>query len=212
MNSTDRVLKEIESPEGQERLKKWAEKYRAKIDAKNDKKQEIFSNTDYIDWLIEFTQHYSNFSSDSWLYFPKEISKDDYTKVNNLNLMYEGIEEYASKNHLYPFPCNFGNFYKIKLENVGFEIGVLVGQGTLFFCNRVQIEEEKDFIDFNDIINNKIRSNATVFDSKLNELSNLVVDLFQSGVPIESITNTLDNTLNELKTKNDLNKQKVLKK
>ena len=52
---------------------------------------------------------------------------------------------------------------------------MLAGQGVLFFCNRVQIENEKDFIDFYDILNNKKNDNVITIQNKLNELSNLVV-------------------------------------
>ena len=102
--------------------------------------------------------------------------------------------------------------YNIKLENSGFEIGILVGQGTLFFCNRVQIENQKDFIDFNDILNNKTNDNLTTIKNKLNELSNFISSLYKSGVPLEAIINTLDNTLNEMDPKNNPERAKVLKR
>lgn len=212
MNGAERILKEIETPEGQEKIKKWAEEYFAKENAKNIKIQEILSNTDYIKWLDSFTLEHSSFFDDDWLYSPEKISKEDLEQVNNLHIMYCGIERYASKNYIYPTDCDFGNFYKVKLENTGFEIGMLVGQGTLFFCNRVQIENQKKFIDFNDILNNKNNNNVTTIKNKLNELSNLVVSLYKSGVPLEAIVITLDNTLNEINSQNDLEHAKVLKR
>ena len=88
---------------------------------------------------------------------------------------------------------------------------MLAGQGVLFFCNRVQIENEKDFIDFYDILNNKKNDNVITIQNKLNELSNLVVSLYKSGIPFEAIAITLDNVLNEINHQNDLKKTKVLK-
>lgn len=212
MNCAEKKLKEINTPEGQEKIKKWAEEYFAKENAKNIKMQEMLSNTDYIKWLDKFTIKHSSFTDDDWLYFHKKISKEDLEKVNDLHLMYRGIEKYASENCIYPTDCNFGNFYKIRLENTGFEIGILVGQGTLFFCNRVQIKNKKDFIDFNDILNNKTNDSLTTIKNKLNELSNFIVSLYKSGVPLEAIVFTLDNTLNEINPKNNLDQSKVLKK
>ena len=113
---------------------------------------------------------------------------------------------------MYPTECDFGNYYKIKLENIGFEIGMLVGQGTVFFCKRVQVIDPKDFIDFYDIINNKKNKNATTIKNKLNKLFDLVVSLHKSDVPLEAIEITLDNALNEIKSKNDLEKKKILKR
>jgi len=211
MTEAERILKEMNTPEGQEKMKKWAQEYAEKENAKNIKMQEMLSNTNYIKWLNNFTVEHSNFSDDDWLYFPEKISNQDNEHVNNLHLLYRGIERYASENYIYPTTCDFGNFYKIKLENTGFEIGVLVGQGTLFFCNRVQVENEKDFIDFNDIINNKKSDKTTIIKNKLNELSKIVFSLYKIGVPLEAISITLDNTLNEINSQNDLGKEKVLK-
>lgn len=202
----------MNTQERQEKKKKWVEEYIAKENDRNTKIQKMLSNTDYIKWLEIFTTEYSCFNDNDWLYFPERLSKTDLEQVNNLHLMYSGIERYASENYIYPTVCDFGNFYKIKLENTGFEIGMLTGQGTLFFCNRVEIENEKDFIDFNDIINNKKRDNTTTIKNKLNELSNLVVSLHKSGVPLEAIMFTLDNTLKEINSQNDLSQAKVLKR
>jgi len=126
--------------------------------------------------------------------------------------MYKGIERYASENYIYPTNCDFGNFYKIKLDNIGYEIGMLAGQGTLFFCNRVQIENEQHFIDFNDIVNNKKNNNASFIKNSLNELSNMVVTLYENGIPLEAIVNTLDNTLTEINVKKETVQSKKLKK
>lgn len=210
MNVADKILKEMSTAAGQEKMKKWAEEYIEKENAKNMKIKKMMSNTDYIKWLDKFTIEHPNFSDDDWLYFPEKISKEDLELVNNLYLIYQGIEKYANENYIYPTACDFGNFYKIKWENAGFKIGVLVGQGTLFFCNRVQIED--GFIDFKDIINNKKSDYAITTKNKLNELSNLVVSLYKSGVPIEAIVITLNNILNEINSTNDLEQVKVLKK
>lgn len=212
MSCAEKILKEINTPEGKEKIKKWAEEYFAKENAKNIKMEEMLSNTDYINWLNKFTIEHSSFTDDDWLYFPEKISKEDLEKVNNLHLVYRGIEKYANENYIYPTNCDFGNFYKIKLENTGFEIGILFGQGTLFFCNRVQIENKKDFIDFDDILNNKTNDNLTTIKNKLNELSNFISSLYKSDVPLEAIVNTLDNTLNEINHKNNLGRAKVLEK
>ena len=40
--------------------------------------------------------------------------------VEKLNLFYEGINIYAKQNHIYPTPCNFGNFYRVNLNDFGF--------------------------------------------------------------------------------------------
>lgn len=210
MNIAQKILNEMDTPEFEEKMEKWVEEYIKKEKAKEERIQEMMSNTDYIKWLDSFTIKHQSFSDNDWLYCEEEISKEDYEKVNNLHLMYSGIETYANRNYIYPSDCEYGNFYKIKLDNIGFEIGILVGQGTLFFCNRVEIE--KDFIDFNDIINNKESDNAIIIKNKLNELSDFVVSLYENGVPYEAIRSRLEDILNEINSEKDLEKEKVLKK
>ena len=176
-------------------------------------KCKILSNTDYIKWLDRFTIEHSSFFDKDWLHSPEKISKEDLERVNNLHLMYRGIDTYANKNYIYPTSCNFGNFYNIKLENIGFEIGILGKQGALFFCNRVSIENQKDFIDFNDILNNKnVNVNATAIENKLNELSNLITSLYKSGIPLKAIKSILNNTLKEISSQTDIEQPKILKR
>jgi len=167
MDGADRILKAIQSPEGKEIVKKWLDEYLIKENIKNIKIQKILSNTDYMRWLEIFTIEHLSFFDNDWLYVPERISKKDYEQVDNLHLLYFGIKKYASENNLNPTYCydDWGNFYKIKFGNVGFEIGLLLGQGNQFFCNRVGIENEKDFIDFNDISKNKKIANES--DSRI---------------------------------------------
>lgn len=211
MDVAERILNEMNTPEGKEKLKKWADEYRARLDERNLKIQEMFANSEYIDWLSRFTLENQNFSDDMWLYFPEKISKEDGSRVDDLCLMYEGIDKYASENYIFPYHCDFGNFYKIKFNDVGFEIGTLSGQGTIFFCSRVSIEDEKEFIDFNDIINNKKSDNVTTIENSLSELSEHVISLSNNGVPLEAITNTLNSTLSKLHLEKEVSKVKVLK-
>jgi len=161
-------------------------------------KNNMFSSTDYINWLTNFTLKNTNFTDEDWIYFPEKITKEDYENISNLHLMYDGISKYANKNYLYPTDCYFGNFYKIKFNNIGFEIGILQGQGTIFFCNRIPIENNQDFIDFNDIINNKKSNNLIAIESELNNLSILIISLYQNNVPIDIIKTTINNTLNDI--------------
>lgn len=169
----------------------------------------MFSNTNYIKWLDTFTLEHPNFTDEDWLYFPKKIKEEDYDNVSNLHLLYEGIERYARKNYIYPTKNEFRNIYNLKFENTYFEIGILHGQGTIFFCNKVNTRNNNPFMDFYNIINNNKLENVDSIENKLNELSNLIIPLYQDGIPFEAITMTLENTLNEI---NNKNKIKTLKR
>ena len=151
MNAADKILNEIDL----ETIKKWAYEYALYEKEKKIRVQEMLSCDSYINWLNDFTLKYSRFNSDDWLYFPNEISKDDLENVDNLYLFYSGLRDYAYENSINSVECNYGDFYKIKYDEIGYEVGIMVGQGAIFFCNRVKIYDN-DFIDFNKIINNNL--------------------------------------------------------
>ncbi len=126
------------------------------------KLKRLFSSYDYMNWLNSFTANTKGFSDEDFLYFPEKISKEDLDKVNNLGLFFEGIEKYADKNYIYPTMYEYQSYYGIKdnANEVYYKIGVIEGQGGSFFCDRVEDTSELDFIDFNDIMNDKVRDNA----------------------------------------------------
>lgn len=115
------------------------------------------------------------------LYFSEQITKLDYENVNNLHTLFEGIELYAKKNYIYPTKCDFGVYYNIKLDGISYEIGMLVGQGTLFFCNRKPLNKDLEYIDFSDIMSDKKKDGVDVITQQLKDLSNKVLELHKKG-------------------------------
>jgi len=212
MSAADKILEELKTPEGQAKIKKYIENFLEKEKIKKNKSKEMLSNPNYMNWLDNFTLKRQGFSDDDWLYNSDGLTVNDKENVNNLYLIYNGIDEYARRNYVYPFPCDFGNFYKIKFNDIGFEIGVQRGQGVRFFCNRVLIENVEEFIDFNDISCDKKYDNVDKISNQLNELSNYVVFLHESGVPFQAMVNALDETLEQIRSEEKTNNVKVLKK
>ena len=194
-----------------EEKEKWVRDYFKKYNEDIEKRNEIMSGTKYIKWLIQFTEDKEGFSDEDWLYFPDEINDTDRSNVEMLRLFYEGIEEYANNNYIYPTPCDFGNYYKVKFNKFGFEIGVLAGQGTVFFCNKAPIENEKDFIDFYNVMIGKKQNNTDQIRASLDSLSQMVIATYENGVPIEAIINTLDDTIENITLKREDKSKKLLK-
>ena len=201
MKAAEKILKDLKTPEGKVKMDKWVEKYITKQKEKEKKIKDMMSNTSYIEWLNEFTQDKDGFSDDDWLYFPEKISDSDRENVLKLCLFYEGIDNYSQQNHIYPVPCEFGNFYRVKLNDFGFEIGILVGQGTIFFFNKVSIADDKVFIDFNDIMIGRKQDNVDQINATLDSLSSMVLTAYESGVPIEAMVSRLDNTIQNITSK-----------
>ena len=212
MNVTERILNEMNTPEGKEKMNKWIENCLAKEKVKSEKIKSMMSNTDYIKWLKQFTQDKDGFCDNDWLYFPEKISESERENVENLCLFYEGIEKYAEQNYIYPILCEFGNFYRVKLNDFSFEIGILVGQGTVFFFNKTSLENEKEFIDFDDIMIGKKQDNVEQINATLDSISNIVITAYENGVPIEAIASTLDNTIRDITSKNDDKSKKLVRR
>lgn len=176
---------------------------------KDDKLKSLFSSYDYMNWLNGFTADTKGFSDEEYLYFPEKISKDDLDKVNNLGLFFEGIEKYADKNYIYPTMYEYQSFYGVKdnVNEVYYKIGVIEGQGGSFFCERIEYTSEQPFIDFNDIMNDKVRDNVKEIGTDLDNMSNLVLSLYNKGVPLEAIKETLDKTISEIELSKEKGKE-----
>lgn len=206
------IMNKLKTEEGKKKYSKWVEDYIKKQNEKEQNIKAMMSNTDYFEWLVEFTKDRDEFCDDQWLYFPEEICDTDLKNVENLSLFYEAIDGYASKNYYYPVDSEFGNSYKVKLNDLGFEIGILVGQGTIFFCKKISIENDNEFIDFNDILTNKFNPQVDIINTKLRILSDIMITTYKSGVPIQAITSTLDSTINEINSQKDNNPKVMIKK
>ena len=176
---------------------------------KDAKLKSLFSSYDYMNWLNRFTANTKGFSDEEYLYFPEKISKDDLDKVNNLGLFFEGIEKYADKNYIYPTMYEYQSFYGVKdnVNEVYYKIGVIEGQGGSFFCERIEYTSEQPFIDFNDIMNDKVRDNVKEIETDLDNMSNLVLSLYNKGVPLEAIKETLDKTISEIELSKEKGKE-----
>ncbi len=166
---------------------------------RRERKKTIIANPTYINWLISFTNDIGTFNDNDWLYCPEKISEEDKKNVDDLGIFYEAIEEYADCNYIYPTLCQFGNYYKIRLNEIGLEIGILNGQGTMFFANRVNIDKEDDYIDFNNIMNNIPNNKNKHYDQILDSLYNMVIESGRVGIPVPFITNKLKQAIETLK-------------
>ena len=175
---------------------KGVQELREKFERREKSKRRIIENDNYILWLIKFTKEHPRFATDDWLYTPSLISKEDNENVTDLGLLFDIIEEYADKNFIPLFPTEWGGYYLIQYNGIGFNIEVASGQGTIFGVERLD-EVTPQFIDFKLIQKNvdlesteEIRSKFVALNEQIKELS--------KKVPVTVIRKELSNTLNEL--------------
>lgn len=159
------------------------------------KLKKMFSDSSYVDWLLNFTLKYSKFKDTEWVYYPDNISPEDYKRVNDMDLFYYGIKKYADENHRYPITTGSGIFYRIKYNDVGFTIGIIGGLNVEYICSREELDPEKNYIDLSYIINNKKCEDVDFIEKQLSVFSNVIVALRASGVPVESMFKTFNSTI-----------------
>ena len=172
---------------------------------------ELISNSDYIKWLIDFTKDKEVFFDSDWDYSDEKLPENDQEKVYYLSLFFEGIFSYAKKNHIYSLPNSLGEYYQIKIDDIGFEIGYISGQGTSFYCKRIPLLDD-NFIDFIDIMNNKEQDNVKYINNSMEQLSIMIIDLYNQGIPIEAIDEAINKAIKQIVLYEKESKPKVYKK
>ena len=164
--------------------------------------EKLMFSSEYIDWLESFTNEKGSFSTNSFLDGEGDLTNQDKANVQDIQILFEETQEYCDENYLMPTKTDYGSFYSIQHNGVGYFIGFDSSQGASFYCTRLD-EPEEDALEFKYIISG-VKLPKTVRDEyRLEELSELMEKLFDEGVSIGAITNTTENTLNKIKIKSD---------
>lgn len=162
-----------------------------------ERAKSIVADNVYMLWLEKFASIHPIFSDDTWLYEPNAISKEDSENVAELCSFFNGLSEYAEKNFLPIYSEDFTTYVYIKFNDIGYEIGLISGQGTYAYCQRIDISPDKVFIDFNDIVADRKQPHVDGVDETLNTISNLIEQLLNSGVPAAAVYTRINDTINK---------------
>lgn len=159
---------------------------------KLEERKKLISNYDYINWIENFTLSHTSFTTDQWLYFPEKISKEDYDNVSKLSDFHEAISNYC-----YKFFIDISAKEKfeatnihIKYNNICYEMGLVVGQGSLVYIGREEISEKA--IDFSDIVNNTPPESYASKKTLLDSFEIFISEMKDLGVPYHSIITTIE--------------------
>ncbi len=178
----------------------WFEDYIKRQKEREEFKKSIAYSTEYIDWLDSFTKEHGSFSTDSFLYEPEKITDEERKKVDLIEALYELTDEYADENYIMPTKTDYGAFYSIKHNGVGYFIGFDAGQGTSFYCTRLE-EPEEDALEYKHLMSGVKLPSTIIIDQKLEELSELIERLDREQVPLEAINQKTDATIQKIRTK-----------
>lgn len=158
--------------------------------------KELVSNDNYIRWLEEFTSSRSGFLDNEWLYNPEGISPKNAEKIDQFQYFVSGIMDYANRNFI-PYGYDGDESISIKFNGIGYDICRISGQGTYCGCHRTNITPDKHFIDFNDIISNKVQDNVAIITEKLDTIASIAKEILELGAPKHAISSRIKTVLHE---------------
>ena len=121
---------------------------------RSDRIRELFSNTEYIDWLWDFLRRRSGcFSMSEWRGNSLQISEQDKESIKNMYLFFQGISIYAKKHNIKFVKGSDEIFYMVKYCGLYFKLGFkYLNKYDDLFCEEIDFDEEYAYIDFGDIL------------------------------------------------------------
>lgn len=165
---------------------------------KKERQKSLTLNSNYIEWLYEFTKEHPKFSDTDWLYEKEpSMSENDYEKIYLLTDFFTAIDRYYVRNLLDVNREGYAIWYNIKYKEVYFSIGVCEGQGAFGFVTRYESLDEmlpETFIEFDDILHDKPALDFEQKQAKLQELEKLMTELKVMNTPQDRIQDVLDKT------------------
>lgn len=196
MQTSNKTKEQFMKKLNNDEVKKIIENHIEESKRRNSIINELISNTDYIDWIYEYTEKNGGFTDQTRIRNNPKIPKEEQENIDKLLYFFEGITEYANENYLYPNNDN-GIYYTIIYNNISYEIGVIVGQGTVCFCTRST--KKDNAIDFNDILKKNKPERTEIINNKLIELQNYLDSLINKDIPVEALTETTQKVLQKVK-------------
>lgn len=190
--SREEVLKDMFEPiDVQDKKKLNITNFIEELNRKKEEARKLISDYDYINWLEKFTNVHPSFSDDKWLYFPEKISKEDYSNVEKIVPFFEILQKYCNTFLIETnVEAEFStNSIHIKHNNIGYEVGLVVGQGAVVYISREEITEKS--IEFTSIMNDVPPKDYETKKSLLDTLDLFISIIKRKDVPEESIINVI---------------------
>lgn len=161
---------------------------------KKERINKILNSDEYINWLEQFTLEHTKFYNDSFF-----SSNQQNQNIQDISLLYEIIENYAKDNYIATIPTVCGNYYEICHNNIDYQIGIMFGPETIYYCTRTN--KTQNHISFRNIQTNAKTHTATLINTKMEDLTQLLNDMIDNNINSDIILSATEKTI-----------QKVLKK
>ena len=167
---------------------------------KNDEKiEDLLTDSNFFAWLDIFTLEYEGFDDGRWKHCHNEITEEDKANIERINFLYEAIQRWAERNEVLPKKEGKAEFYEVNIGGIGYEIGTNAICGFAYFCNRVKVE--RNFINFNDVFENKKLDNIKQKQEEWKKLERVVKSLNELGIPKHAVYEKINEIMIKVYTK-----------
>ncbi|MBQ8192970.1 MAG: hypothetical protein IJZ46_02750 [Bacilli bacterium] len=156
----------------------------------------LIKDNKYISWLEKFTEDNPVFFHDLCFSSFNRNNKENYNNIGFLEVFYTIIDNYAKENYICQEPSVYGRCYQIKYNDIGYEIGIVMGENIIYYCKRTDIKD--NFISYDDIKNDKRQERVDMIVEKLELLSNLIYNMAYEGIPVQLISETTEKTVKKI--------------
>lgn len=106
----------------------------------------------FFDWLERFTETYSSFCDNNWLYKPNEISPCDHIQLDCLEFIYYYVEECARCHFISPSIDLDINYYVVKYHDRFYSIGLGHRFGSYIGVAVMNDANQENVLDMNQIL------------------------------------------------------------
>ena len=171
--------------------------------------RELTSNTNYIEWIIQFLQDRNFFVDKDFLlnsYKGKGFNRDNVLLIGKF---YDEVEQYAWEHNIYPQSTGDMSWYGIVYNSFHITISrsldnCYLKSGLMHACWKVredELEQNDDtfFIDFNDILENKTPDSLEKNQKVLQDISNYLLSQSASGeIPFRQLLGAIYRTTEQM--------------
>lgn len=161
---------------------------------KKSQRERLRTTTEYVNWLQNFTEDRTGFNDTDQCDDSLELY--DKAMIKNLDKFFGIIDKWAQKNYISSGgdADQYCYIYDLRYNGIIYEIGLMVGQGSFLWAKRVE-NANTEIIDFEEIMNDTLRSSAFEIESQLLQFENTINSLRDNGISTEFIEQRFKKTL-----------------
>ena len=181
------------------------------LDSK-ERNDRIFKNYDYLNWLEKYMSDRLRAYDDDYI-FEENSNEIDYNNILKFDNFFSEIEKYAQDNFI-PIETKQGKtYYKIKYNNVAYNVGIIYTQGMAYYVDKVENADLDKYIDVQDIKNNVVQEKTQPYKNRLEELKKDILKAYSYGIDVKFIEEAVNQSLDEITKSSEENiKIKKIKK